>query len=493
MTVALEAGGVPCALPRLPQPTIRRQRIAEWIGALTGAAPRLLVAPPGFGKTTVLLQLAHDRGPAALYVRVSRERPFLTSLAVAVGSTCDESVVLRALESFDTVLLDDLEWLDARGEVLLDRILQNVRIKNLIAATARKNVIDSAHVASGLVSLCTPRMLAFAFAEIQQLAVALDLRMTDLEMLELRERCEGWPIAVTGALRTAHAFGTRSAIALENWKTDQRTTILGLLETDGERFTPRLRATWQAALAGTRVADCELRELEASGGPLVARDDGQLVALRIVRELFAQATPALEARRALSVRMFGTFECAIDETPVVWMRRMDRRIFRYLLLTKDGSEDRVALVERFWPGQDVGSAMQSLRTTCSTIKKALAALVGADRVADYFTAGERVAVNLENINVDVRRFISHMRLANARRATDSWDEALYHYRHADDIYTAHLGWGDEREEWLTALADECRALRIAGMRSTIEVLVHFGRTDEASDVEMLLAERAKRH
>ncbi|GAC1589788.1 MAG: hypothetical protein NVS3B28_16170 [Candidatus Velthaea sp.] len=481
------------ALPRMPAPIVQRDRITKWIQALSGGWVRLLVAPPGFGKTTVLLQIASACLERSIYVRCLPGRTLAQSLSEATGEAIGRSQVVQRLEDFEIVLLDDLENLETQDERLLDRIVQNSRIRNLIGATARKSVMSGEHIASGVVSVCTARLLAFEAAEIQSLAGALGLNVTELEAFDLRERCEGWPIAVTGALRTAHAFGISPVLALEHWKTDQRPVILDLLASHIARLPSAVRDTWTSVLDRHRVPDEALRQLEACGGPVIYRENAGYAPLRVLREMHAGRTIVSEVRRAMSVRMFGTFECSIDGMHINWIRRMDRRLFRYLLLTKDGFESKDEILERFWPGAPKSASLQSLRTTCSNIKKAIANLAGTERVADYFTSGERLCVNLDNITVDVRRFISHVRTANVHIATESWDDALYHCRQADGIYTAHLGWGDEPEIWLESLDRECRNMRVEATRTTISILKRLGRVDEANDREMLLAERAKRH
>ena len=481
------------SLPRIPAPTIQRERIGNWIEVLAGGSMRLMVAPPGYGKTTILLHIAHAHPAGTVYVRCSSGRTLSESLSAALGERIERTELVRRLEDFEAVLLDDLEQLETQDEHLLDRIVQNPRIRNVLGATSRTTVVKSEHVASGLVSVCSARLLAFECAEIEALARALGLNLTELDALDLLERCEGWPIAVTAALRNARAFKTSPAIALQYWKMDQRAVVLDMLEEHLTRLPATARNTWRSLIAGARVPEVDALELEACGAPLVYRENIGYVPLRVVADMYARRTMGTDVRSTMSVRMFGTFECSIDGVHMTWLRRMDRRLFRYLLLTKDGFESREAILERFWPGLDTSASVQSLRTTCSNIKKAIANLTGGDGVADYFTSGERLCVNLDNINVDVRRFISHIRAANLHLATEAWEDALYHNRQADAIYTAHLGWGDEPEAWLESLDRECRTMRMDAMRTTISVLKRLGRTDEANGDEMLLAERAKRH
>ncbi|MHB8147013.1 MAG: AfsR/SARP family transcriptional regulator [Vulcanimicrobiaceae bacterium] len=184
-----------------------------------------------------------------------------------------------------------------------------------------------------------------------------------------------------------------------------------------------------------------------------------------------------EESRLIIARFFWRFTCTVDDEPVPWLRRMDRRVFQYLLLTPDGHATRDELQEVFWPDQDANASKLSLRTACSNIRKALGALLGTQETADYFASlNETLSVNLELINVDVRRYIAHVRSANTAYATDDFKTALVHFRRAIAIYRGHIGWGDERETWLEPLANECADLQ----RSAIERFAELSRKSGAA-------------
>ncbi len=176
--------------------------------------------------------------------------------------------------------------------------------------------------------------------------------------------------------------------------------------------------------------------------------------------------------RLITARFFWRFTCAIDEEPVQWLRRMDRRVFQYLLLTPEGYATREELQKLFWPDQDAKVSQLSLRTACSNIRKALGALLGPDETANYFAVLEKTLnVNLELVNVDVRRYIAHVRSANIAYVSGDTNTARVHLKRAIAIYRGHIGWGDEREEWLEALASECAELQ----RGAIERFAELSR------------------
>ena len=169
-------------------------------------------------------------------------------------------------------------------------------------------------------------------------------------------------------------------------------------------------------------------------------------------------------------RFFWRFTCTVDEQPVPWLRRMDRRIFQYLLVASEGRASRDEAQSIFWPEQDIRTSQLSLRTACSNIRKALGTLLGSENVDDYFsTHNETLALNLDLINVDVRRYIAHVRSGNVAYASDDFKTAFVHFRRAIAIYRGHIGWGDEREPWLEPLADECAALQVTTIERFAEI------------------------
>lgn len=190
----------------------------------------------------------------------------------------------------------------------------------------------------------------------------------------------------------------------------------------------------------------------------------------------------------LIARFFGRFTCTIDEQSIPWLRRMDKRIFRYLLLAPDGRAAREELRGVFWSGQDPKTSHLSLRTACSNIRKAIGTLVGGAQTETYFsTDNETLYVNLERANVDVRRYIAHIRCGNICYATDDLKAAYGHFKRALTVYRGHLGWGDEPEEWLEPLASECAALQRSVIGRLAEISRKSGSSPRTLEYEAMLS------
>jgi DNA-binding SARP family transcriptional activator len=192
-------------------------------------------------------------------------------------------------------------------------------------------------------------------------------------------------------------------------------------------------------------------------------------------------------------RFFGGFSVTVDGRPVPWVRRMDKRIFRYLLLAPDGRVTRKALIDTFWPGQDETAAHGSLRTACSNVRKAVGMAAGAKRVEECFsTTGDAVLVNLDVTSVDVRRYLAHIAAGNTCHLTTDVREALVHYKRALTIYSGPIGWGDEPEPWLESLGQQCDALRTLALERIVAMCREDGDTAQAMKYGVLLADKYPR-
>jgi DNA-binding SARP family transcriptional activator len=192
-------------------------------------------------------------------------------------------------------------------------------------------------------------------------------------------------------------------------------------------------------------------------------------------------------------RFFGGFNVTVDGRAVPWVRRMDKRIFRYLLLAPDGRAARKELIDAFWPGQDETAAYGSLRTACSNVRKAIGMAAGAKRVEECFsTTGEDVRVNLDVTNVDVRRYLAHIAAGNTCYLTTDVREALVHYKRALSLYSGPIGWGDEPEPWLESLEQQCDTFRASALERIVAMCREYGDTAQAMKYGMLLADKYPR-
>jgi DNA-binding SARP family transcriptional activator len=154
----------------------------------------------------------------------------------------------------------------------------------------------------------------------------------------------------------------------------------------------------------------------------------------------------------MQVRLYGWVRAEIDRRPIDWIRRRDRQIFKYLALQPGGSVARSELGQVFWPDAEKHLVAQSLRTACSNIRKAIAGLVGFDRVEAYFRAGDDLALDLDNVIVDVNGFVAHANDGDEQYERGEVRAAYAHYRSAGRLYRGNLLIGDAHEPWVATLA-----------------------------------------
>ena len=54
--------------PRLAPSVIRRPRLEDWLGRFSSVPVRLLIAPPGYGKTTAIVTYLRHSGSTGISV-----------------------------------------------------------------------------------------------------------------------------------------------------------------------------------------------------------------------------------------------------------------------------------------------------------------------------------------------------------------------------------------------------------------------------------------
>jgi DNA-binding SARP family transcriptional activator len=150
----------------------------------------------------------------------------------------------------------------------------------------------------------------------------------------------------------------------------------------------------------------------------------------------------------LMVSMFRSFEARIEGRDIPWVRRRDQQIIKYLLLKQNGTATRAELASVFWADTDRHLATQSVRTACSTIRKAFAAIVGPANVDLYFRTAPDIQIDLSNVVCDVRRFCAHMNDADADFERGNVQDAAMHYRAAEKLYAGRLLDFEGPEPWI---------------------------------------------
>src|SRR5579872_3800926 len=452
-------------LPRVAPSTVRRSRLERWLATHVAVPLRLLVAPAGSGKTTLLLKyLAYSTVDVAYCALPEKTAPakFFELVAGALALTrvpqsYDDLVhALRSAVAAPTELaIDDVD--NALPEVLdyLKRIVEDAPEHLTFVYTSRsRDAIDAkSWVARGLGVLCDHRRLAFDPAETELLAETCGVPCTHLEIGRLLEESEGWAIVLSGAVRAAAEDNRSLNDAYEHWRGRYGQVFTEFIAADLDRAPEEDRALVRSLIAGATIDDQErLHRLEAQGLFVIA-DDNDYRPYRPIRQLRGRVRLAPSARLSpLIARMFGRFEAQIDGVDVNWIRRRDQQFIKYLLLKPDGSATRAELASVFWPDADRQLAAQSVRTACSNIRKAIAAIVGYACVDLYFTADPDVSLNLANVVADVRRFNAHVGDGDANFDRGDLQEACVHYRAAEELYTGRLLDGDAPESWFTGQA-----------------------------------------
>jgi hypothetical protein len=434
--------------------------LERWLASHVSVPLRMLVAPAGSGKSTLLLKYLPNSTVDAAYCAI----PEATPLAKFFELVSSALALPRAAHSYDDLLqllrstigsatelaIDDVD--NALPEVLdvLKQLVEDAPEQLTFICTSRsRDAIDAKRwVARGLGVLADHRRLAFDPAETELLAETCGVPYTHLEIGRLLEESEGWSIVVSGAVRAAAEDGRSLSDAYEHWRVRYGQVFTEFIAADLDRAPEEDRALVRSLIAGATIDDQErLHRLEAQGLFVIA-DDDDYRPYRPIRQLRGRVRLAPSARLSpLIVRMFGRFEAQIDGTDINWIRRRDQQFIKYLLLKPTGSATRSELASVFWPDADRQLAAQSVRTACSNIRKAIAAMVGYACVDLYFRADPDVSLDLTNVVADVRRFSAHVADGDAAFDRGDVQEAAVHYRAAEELYNGRLLDADPPEAW----------------------------------------------
>lgn len=449
-------------LPRLTPLIIHRPRLDRWVEAYAQYPARLIIAPAGSGKTTLAIAYCTQSVRSSLYCAIPsggtpeqwREAAAKTICAPRIPRSYDELVdaINGSPAKCRELIVDDVD--NATPETLREMIQlvedagDNVTL--IYLAKSREQIDASRLVARGVAALCDARRIAFDVQEAGMLAEACGVEATELQLRRLIEDTDGWSIAVSGTMRTAAAEGETVTRAYELWRSSSQSFLRDFVKADADRAPEECRKAFWSLYDGTGVPDdARLRELESRG--LFVLDSGT-ERPRMYRPLRPggarpAASPALETP-PLMVRMFRSFEAKIDGCNVSWVRKRDQQIIKYLLLQPNGTASRAELASVFWTDADRHLATQSVRTACSTIRRAFASVVGPANVDRYFRTAPEIQIDVNHVVCDVRRFCGHMKDGDSEFDSGNVQDAAMHYRAADKLYAGRLLDFDGTEAWI---------------------------------------------
>jgi hypothetical protein len=452
-------------LPRLAPSTVRRPRLERWLGAHAGIPVRLIVAPAGSGKTTLLLKYLSESTSAGGYCALSpgcTPGALRDAIAAALAlprmprSEADLMELLRnSVRAQTELLVDDADNAGNEAARELQRLVESApELLSFVFSSRSRDGLDAkGWVARGLGVVCDAHKLAFDASEAQLLAEACNVAHTSVDLSRLVDESDGWAIVLCGAIRCVAEDGRSLSGAFEYWRTRYGQLFAEFVSAELDNAAEEDRALLRGIMAGTLPEDeARLQKLEAQG-LFVILDSGGYRPLRPIRHLRGgRARSAEEELAPLAVQMLGHFEARIGSASIDWIRKRDQQFVKYLLLKPSGSASRAELASVFWADADHQLAAQSVRTACSNIRKAIAALTGYALVDKYFRADPDVALELANVVADVRRFGAHVADGDAAFDRGDLEEAAARYRAAEELYGGRLLDDDAPEPWFAAQA-----------------------------------------
>lgn len=452
-------------LPRISTSLVRRTQLERWLSTHSKLPVRLLIAPPGAGKTTLLLRYAAASETNVVYCSLppnATEKHLRAQLAGAFGfkrvpASMGELIAalgeLRpiayeiAIDDIDRIQIADTEALS----LLVERAPENISL--VFAGRSREAMDVRGWVLRGIAELCDARRMAFDVEETLALAEVCGAAVTSLEARRLVAETDGWAVAIGGTMRTAAAENLSLMDAYARWLREYAPLLRDFIGSRLEAAIPEDREAVLALLNGeSRIDQGRLRRLE-SRGLFAINDNGSA---RMYRPLMHLAPSPVRSAETfvvppMELRLFRRFTASIDGREIPWVRRRDQQIVKYLLLKPSGAASREELASVFWANTDRHLATQSVRTVCSNIRKAIAAVVGYSMVDQYFRTEPHVQIELRNITCDYHRFLSHLNDGDHAFESGEMADAERHYLAAEGMYAGRL-LDDTIETWAESCA-----------------------------------------
>lgn len=469
-------------MSRLGPSIVRRPRLEEWLGRFSSVPVRFLIAPPGFGKTMALLGYLRHTATNGFYcaLRPSADAPgVLSAIGEALqveGEIAAHEQLIRTLAvraplelAIDCHDIPSAEGIDAIVR-LIDDLPEDVSL--LIACRSRAAFKVGRFVSEGTASLCDAERLAFDAAGIRHVAETLGVSFTHADVLRMLEVTDGWPQVVSGALRKASEDNCSLAQAFENWRMRHGHLFNEFIAAGLAHVSEGEADLVLKLMSGSYLDDRQqLQALEEQGLFVIHTPDGYRPLRALSRSrVYDRYGRRVQAATPMQVRLFGWFLAEIDKQPIEWVRRRDRQIFKYVALQPHGSASRAEIGQVFWPEADRHLVAQSLRTVCSNIRKAIGQIVGFKQVEAYFRAGDELSIDLENVIVDVNRFVLHADDADEQYERGELRAAYAHYRSAARVYRGDLLIGDAHESWVAALDATLKRRHVTVLERIAEIV-----------------------
>jgi hypothetical protein len=420
-------------LPKLAPDTILRERLLLWLSDWADVPVRLIAAPAGAGKTTTLVSYATASAHATGYVSVEAGMS-CAELCSAIGrrfgldAATDETSLVEQLASAGRceILVDDLHAGSADLIALLGRLVYDAPDNvTFVYATRSREVVDVTRLVSlGLAAVLGADLLAFTTDEAARLAVSARVAADESDIARLVHDTEGWAFALCSVLRHAAATGGELAGAFGRWRRQESRLIASFVDRTLQTEAAELGAAARRLFDGETLAIDTIDRLETRGMFVRWRDGAFHPYRALTRCPRLVETTSTNVLAPFTVRLFGVPTVTYDNRTVAWIRRRDAHLFAFLAMQPNGRASRQSLLRAFWPDSERQLAGQNLRSACSTMRRALAEVVGYAALTHYVTFGDEIALNLSLFSVDGRNVREHVRDADAAWAAGA-DAAGY--------------------------------------------------------------------
>lgn len=469
-------------MPRLGPSIVRRQSLEDWLGRFKSVPVRFLVAPPGFGKTMALLGYLRNVATNGTYVPVAPGAS-AESIWNAAGRALQMEAPIASHDDFVKALatraplelgLDCTGLPDPGGIEAVAALIEDLPddVTLLVACRSRAALHVGRYVNDGTAVLCDAERLAFDAAGIRHVAETLSVSFTHPDVLRMLEVTDGWPQVVSGALRKAAEDSVSLGQAFEHWRMRHGHLFNEFVAESLKAVSEKEADLVLKLMSGSYLDDrSQLQSLEEQGLFVIHTPDGYRPLRALSRSrLYDRYGRRVQPAAPMQVRLFGWFLAEIERQPIEWVRRRDRQIFKYICLQPNGTVSRMELGQVFWPGAEKHLVAQSIRTACSNIRKAIAHIVGFKQVEQYFRAGDELCVDLDNVIVDVNRFVSHVNDADEQYNRGELRAAYAHYRSAARVYRGDLLIGDAHEAWVASLDTALKQRHVVVLERIAEII-----------------------
>jgi hypothetical protein len=342
----------------------------------------------------------------------------------------------------------------------------------LVGSRSRAAFHAGKFVSEGTAVLCDAERLAFDAAGIRHVAETCGVPFSHADVLRMLDVTDGWPQVVSGALRKAAEDNVTLAQAFEHWRMRHGHIFNEFIAESLKHVSEQDADLVLKLMSGSFLDDrSQLQSLEEQGLFVVHTPDGYRPLRALSRsKLYDRYGRRTQSVTPMQVRLFGWFLAEIDRQPIEWVRRRDRQIFKYVALQPNGTVSRAEIGRVFWPDAERHLVAQSLRTVCSNIRKAIGSIVGFKQVEAYFRAGDDLSIDLDNVIVDVNRFVSHSNDADEQYERGELRAAYAHYRSAARVYRGDLLIGDAHEAWVGTLDEALKSRHNAVLERISEIV-----------------------